>query len=111
MILIARRNKKGIDILIGLTAENYAPAAYELGNCYNVGLLVERDECAGERHWSHAADGGHVLATIKLLKFESLHSVFYKRPFIFLKMCRVLLSAIPLFFGGFNDPRTLGTLK
>ena len=110
MLLISQKNKDGIEILKGLSAGNFTSAAYELGNCYYVGLLVERDENAAEQEWLNAVDGGHALARIKLLKYQSLHSPFYKKPFIFIKICWAVLFAGSLLLKDFDDPRTLGTI-
>jgi TPR repeat protein len=111
MLLISQKDKKGIGILTDLSAENFAPAAYELGNFYYMGLLVARDVNAAEQEWSHAADSGHALARIKLLKYQSLRTPFYKKPFIFLKICGAVISASALLLKDFHNPRTLGTLR
>jgi TPR repeat protein len=111
MLLISQKDKNGIGILTSLSAANFASAAYELGNCYYVGLLVERDENAAVQEWSHATDSGHAIARIKLLKYQSLRSPFYMKPFIFIEICWAVLSAGSLLLKDFNDTRTLGTIR
>ncbi len=109
--LILRNDGDGIARLTQLSAENYAPAAYDLGNCYYAGFLVERDSHAAAREWSHAANNGHLIAKIKLLKFQSQLSPLHRKPLIFLKMFGAFVLAASVLLRDMSDPRVLGSLK
>jgi TPR repeat protein len=111
LLVISQKDKTGIEMLRNLSAEGFAPAACELGNVYYAGLCVDRDPIAAEREWSRAAEAGHALARIKLLKCQSLRSPFYKKPLLFLKMGWAVISAVSMLLRYFNDERTLGSLK
>ena len=111
MFLISRKDRDGIKMLTELSAENFPPAAYELGNYYYVGFLVERDVSAAAREWAHAADSGHAIARIKLLKYQKLHSPFYMKPFFFVKIVWAGLSALSILLRDMHDHRVLGSLK
>jgi TPR repeat protein len=111
LLVIVQKDKHGIEMLRSLSAEGYAPAAYELGNYYYVGRCVERDTNAAEREWSRAAGAGHAIAKVKLLKYQSLHSPFYKKPLLFLKLCWAGISMLSILVRDLNDPRVLGSLE
>jgi FOG: TPR repeat, SEL1 subfamily len=110
-LLASRKDGNGIEMLRGLSAECFAPAAYELGNYYYVGLSVERDVGAAVREWSRAAEAGHALARIKLLKYQSLHSPFYKKPLLFLRLLWAVMFLVSILARDLNDPRVLGSLR
>ncbi|MCK1600485.1 sel1 repeat family protein [Bradyrhizobium sp. 166] len=111
VFLTAKDDPESVAMLAKLSAEGFAPAAYELGNFYWVGFLVPRDTAAAEREWLLAATNGHQLAKLKLLKCESLRSPLWKKPLLFAKMIWLGVTTAPLLSKNKSDPRVLGTLK
>jgi TPR repeat protein len=111
LLVISQKEKTGIELLRNLSAEGYAPAAYELGVFYYAGLCVERDPDAAEREWSRAAEAGHALAKVNLLKYQSLRSPYYRKPLLFLKTFWAVISVVSILLRNLNDERTLGSLK
>jgi hypothetical protein len=66
---------------------------------------------AAEREWLAAANRGHQLARLKLLKYESLHSPFWKKPVLYAKMILLVLKTLPVVLENTSDPRVLGSLR
>jgi TPR repeat protein len=111
VVLILQKDRAGIERLRNLSKERYSPAAYELGNCYFGGVLVERDVDAAVQEWSHASDMGHVFARIKLLKYQNMNSRFYEKPLYFIKLVLVSFLMCFIILKDSNDVRILGSRK
>ncbi|RJT23903.1 sel1 repeat family protein [Mesorhizobium waimense] len=111
MVLVQRSDREGIDLLTHLGDQGYPPANYELGNCLYTGNLVPRDAIEAAKRWGDAEKKGHVIARIKLLKYQSSISPIYKKPLFALKILINLLCAIILFLKNERDERVLGTFS
>jgi hypothetical protein len=110
-VLIWQNNMEGLSLLTGSELAEFPPALYELGNLYYSGSLLGRDVKKAESSWSRAAEAGHALARIKLMKYCSLRARWFLKPVCALRVIAAVCSAIAIMARNENDPRVLGSLK
>jgi TPR repeat protein len=108
-LLISRKQHEGFEIIRELSARGFAPASYEVGNCYYTGNLVERDFGKGNEKWSAAASKGHLLARIKTLKHQRMSAPAWKKPIYSANILLTLVHAIAIYLRNENDERVLGS--
>lgn len=106
---IAQRCRDGIVLLRRLSASGYIPASYELGNCFYIGNLVERNEHKAIKKWREAASGGHIYANINVLKYEWYFASYLRKIFLLATASSILIWGVWLIFmSNGHDPRLIG---
>lgn len=111
MVLVHHGDAEGIKLLIRVGDQGYPPANYELGDCLYTGNLVDRDAKAAGKRWSDAEKKGHLIAQIKLLKYQNSTAPFYMKPVFAVRIILSLIRSSVVFFRNDQDQRVLGTFS
>lgn len=107
--LIAQQSKDGIDALRKLSARGFAPASYDLGNCYYIGQMIEKSEHKAVEKWRDASAGGHVLGSMNVLKYEWYFAGLNRRIYLSALLIKLGLWGCYLTLkSGGQDVRLLG---
>ena len=108
LVLLQQRDPESIGLLTRLGDQGYSPANYELGRCLYAGDLIDRDPQQAAMRWAIAANNGHELSKMMLLKHKRSIAPFLQRPLLTMKIFASLLRAVWLFIKDDQDVRVLG---
>lgn len=103
------RNDRVIDLLSAAIDKDFSPAAFELGNHYYVGELVEKDVDRAVAAWQQAVALGHIPAKAQIVKHRMRAAPLITKPLHWLTLLPITLRAARCFWKNPNDPRILGT--